>query len=150
MLSLVLDPRAWLAVLLAAVLGGSVGWVKGAARVRLEVAAQQADQERELRRMESARQRASQEVQDDYAKKAAASRRAVAAARSELDRMRNLLAARAAEAVASAGGVDAAAPERGVVGDCSEALTGMAAAADDERERLRALQEWVRGVLNQK
>lgn len=90
---------------------------------------------------------AARESADAYAKNAATVRRSAAAARNELDRLRDALAAAPPSGpAAAASGVDGGADARLVVRECSEALQEVAANADIAEARLIGLQKWVRSM----
>ena len=90
---------------------------------------------------------AARESADAYAKNAATVRRSAAAARNELDRLRDALAAAPPSGpAAAASGVDGSADARLVVRECSEALQEVAASADITSSRLIGLQKWVRSM----
>lgn len=108
--------------------------------------------EREARAIEQQRARVAQEKADAYARERQRAAAAAADARTELDRLRDALAAASAAGAASspagsAGGADGASRARLVVGECSAALHAVAEAADTCDAKLTGLQEWVRGVL---
>lgn len=110
--------------------------------------------EQAARAEEQRRTKAAQEAMNAHRKQAQRARADADAAGSELERLRDALAARDAaarggEAGSDAGAgcvVDAGATERKLLGSCASALTAMAEDFDVVSGRLRGLQAWVRGV----
>ena len=90
---------------------------------------------------------AAREASSAYARNTSAARRAADAARSERDRLLDSIAAApAASAPAAACGTDDAAGLRQVLRECSGAIQELAAVADEDANRLNALQQWVKEV----
>jgi hypothetical protein len=106
--------------------------------------------ERDAREFEHQSAVKAQENADAYAKERTRAAAAAAGARSELDRLRDALAAPAASASAAATGAacgtDGAAELRAMVRSGAEALSAMATACDAEESKLKALQGWVRST----
>lgn len=112
---------------------------------RLERADLAAEAERMARAADQRRAAGAQEALDAYARNVRRSSADAAAARGELDRLRDALAAAgAASTPEAAARADAAARAGHVVGACARALSEVADAADACESRLTALQEWVR------
>jgi predicted negative regulator of RcsB-dependent stress response len=113
---------------------------KAAVEATERVAAEVAARELEQRFAQAAR-----EASNTYAKNTAAARRAADSARSERDRLLNAVASvSACPATSAASGVDGTADLRRVLGACTEALHRMAADADQDAQRLIALQNYVK------
>lgn len=104
--------------------------------------------EKEARTREAEMADAARKAADVYAKNAARIRASADGARSELDGLRNALAAAgpAPESPASAAGTDDATRARFVVGQLANAAAQVSAAADACEVRLSGLQEWARAV----
>lgn len=117
---------------------------QAAALATATAAAEKEARTREQQMADNARRAA-----DEYAKNVAKIRASADGARSELDGLRNTIAAAgpAPESPASAAGTDDATRARYVLGRVSEFAAQVSAAADACEVRLGALQEYVRGVL---
>mgnify|MGYP003443195133 FL=1 len=120
-----------------------------AAAEKAAIAAATATAEREARTRETEMADNARRAADVYAKNVAKIRASADGARSELDGLRNTIAAAgpAPESPASAAGTDDATRARYVLGRVSEFAAQVSAAADACEVRLGALQEYVRGVL---
>jgi hypothetical protein len=149
---------AWAAlVALALATSAGLGHRAGAAGVQQRwdaekaAAARQAlEASQEARRIEQARAAKVQESQDHARQIASAARQDAAGARTELDRLRSILAERDRVTAVAAGAqcrVDAGATERKLFQSCAEALAGMGEQADADRTRLIELQGWVKAIL---
>lgn len=126
--------------------------------VQDEMTAQALLASREIAAAEKAA-RAAEELMADSARKAAQTyalnvnrvRADAAGARTELDRLRDTLAAAAPSEAASsalaAARVDVANRLAGVVNECSAALSAVAEAADRAEARVVGWQEWAKAVL---
>jgi len=135
---------------LAAVLswGGYQKWAATRATKAATEATERAAAEASAREAEQRFAKAAREAADAYAKNTATVRRSAAASRTELDRLRDALAAAPAYSPApAASGVDGGADARLMVRECAESLQEMAVATDLIETRLIGLQQWVRSVL---
>ena len=117
---------------------------QAAALATATAAAEKEARTREQQMADNARRAA-----DEYSKNLSRVRASADGARSELDGLRNTIAAAgpAPESPASAAGTDDATRARFVVGQLANAAAQVSAAADACEVRLGALQEYVRGVL---
>lgn len=158
-MTILLNPRVWIALALAAVLGFThfstyrmgkavvrAEWDKDkAARVAQAMAAEQAARARE-QQLVAERQKA-EEVYVQQKRKAAA---AVAGALTELDRLRDELAAPGGRAckdpAAPAGAYGGAGLESDLLGHCATALVRMAQEADRLETVVVGLQGYVKNV----
>lgn len=116
---------------------------------RAEMTARALEAERAARAEEQAKIAKAQEVANANARRAAQARADAAAARSELDGLRNVLAAAPncpASNTTGAAGTDGADPARTVVAACAGELQIVAEAADAAEARVTALQAWISGV----
>lgn len=141
-----------LAAILAAALAGWGGWAANGWRLGEQIATIKAAQieavnaaTREARATESRRFKEVQDAQANATKRAQVARADSAAARTELDRLRDAIAARP---VCVPGDTASASPERtdtaGVVlAECGQALTDLAATADRlHADRMMLLEAW--------
>lgn len=143
-----LDPRVWIAVLLALGVAGGAGWFKGRAygaqgvrnewnkaKLAADADGRALEQRRQDRAAESARLAAAQGIRD---------RAAAAAARDESDGLRGDLAALAARSAQSCDAARHAGSTLGAVFDqCVGAYQGMAEAADGHaRDSLMYQRAW--------
>ena len=119
------------------------------ALMKADAAEAVAKQERENREREQQMAENARKAANDYAKNAARIRASADGARTELDGLRNALAAAgpAPDSPASAAGTDDATRARFVVGQLANAAATVSAAADACEVRLAGLQEYVRGIL---
>lgn len=118
-----------------------------AERAKAALAAEQA-----ARAAEQAIQKAKHQVEVRYANARKDATDRAARAQSELDRLRDQLAARdraAAQAAAACARSDGAATERQLFGHCATALAGMASEADRLSAQVGGLQAYVRDVCRQ-
>ena len=114
------------------------------AAIAAEVAAAQA----RAREAEQLMADGARKAADSYAKQIARVRTDADGARTELDRLRDVITAprTAAESAAAAAGTDDASRARLVVGQCAAAIQAMAATADQCEARLTGLQDWAKAV----
>lgn len=134
---------------LAAVLawGGYQRWTATRATRAATEATERAAAEAAARESEQRFAQAAREASSAYAKNTAAARRAADAARTERDRLLDAIAASPpASAGAAACGTDDAAGLRGVLKACVGTVQELAAVADEDSNRLSALQQWVKEV----
>ena len=142
------------AAILAAALSGWGVWTVQAGRytgqiasIKLEHAQAVTDATREARATESRRFKEVQDAQANATKRAQVARNDAAAARTELDRLRDAIAARP---VCVPGDTASASPERTdtaglVLAECGQALTDLAATADRlHADRMMLLESWPR------
>lgn len=154
-----LSPRLWLALALAVALAASHGFAyrAGKASVRADWdrdiaqrTAQALKAEQDARAKESALVAARQKVEVQYAQQKKRDAAAIAGAQSELDGLRNALAARDSQAgpdsTATPGTDGAPRLERQLLGQCATALTQLAETADGLETRIVGLQGYVRDV----
>lgn len=112
-------------------------------QIRIEAAAN----EKAARAREHALVAAKQKAEEAYEAKKLTNRRAIAGAQSELGRLRDTLAARAATQTAPAcTRTDAATTERELFGQCAQALTDVAAEADRHAATVTGLQSYIKAV----
>lgn len=148
---------AWAAlVALAVATATGMGWQQGAGHVQARWNAEKAtrvqqalEASQEARRIEQARSRNVQESQDHARQVAAVSRADAAGARTELDRLRSILAERDRVTAVAAGAkcvVDVGAAERKLLGACAAEYQRMAEDADGIRANLIELQGYVRAI----
>ena len=143
-----------LAAILAAALAGWGGWAVNGWRLGEQIATIKAAQieavnaaTREARATESRRFKEVQDAQANATKRAQVARADSAAARTELDRLRDAIAARP---VCLPGDTASASPERTdtaglVLAECGQALTDLAATADRlHADRMMLLESWPR------
>jgi hypothetical protein len=112
-------------------------------------AAQALEASEEARRIEQKRASGVQEAQDHAQAIARVSRADAAAARTELQRLRDILAERDRIVAVAAGAqcrVYAGATERKLLQSCAEALAGLGEEADRERAHLIELQGYVKAI----
>jgi len=153
------SPRLWLAVALAVALAASHGFAyktgKGVVRADwdrdiAERTAAALKAEQDARAKESALVAAKQKVEVQYAAQKKRDAVAIAGAQSELDGLRNALAARDSQAGTNTtpiAGIDGAPRlERQLLGQCATALTQLAETADGLETRIVGLQGYVREV----
>jgi len=117
-------------------------------RLAAEQAARTASEK--ARAEEERRHRAQEKVDVQYQEEMERTRRVAAAARSELDRLRAVLAQReraAAEHAETEGRPDDAAAERESLGDCAQEYQQVAEEADRLADQVRGLQGYVREVV---
>jgi len=135
----------------------AAGWGAAARSYRTDIAElhalqveQQAAAERQARAAEQTMADNARSAADAYSKNLRRARAAVAGARTELDGLRDAVAAVPACAAASpagaASGADGTAGLRVVVGQCATALSQVAEAADACDARLSGLQDYVRAI----
>jgi hypothetical protein len=154
-----LSPKFWLGLGIVVALAISHWFMYDAGRTSIQVkwerdiaqrAAQALAAEQAARAREQDLVAQRQKVEEQYARETRRAAAAAAGAQSELDRLRRELATgrrSAGQDSTSAGGIDAACrPEREILGECGEALFGMAREADAAVGRLGALQDYVRNV----
>lgn len=156
-----LNPRVWIAALLAIVIGvtGIVSYRAGAKSVQAKWDAQKNEQvkaraelEAQYRAKEQQLVAAKQEAEVAYVELKNRFDRDAAGARRELDRLRSALAARQPAATpanpASIPKLDATPGIQGeLLGECAQALVGLAAEADGLAAQLIGLQRYVAKVL---
>lgn len=155
-----LNPRVWVAAVLLVVLGAThfTAYRSGKAVVRAawdkeraELTAKALQQEQSFRKKEQALVAQRQKLEERYAQEKRNAATAAAGARSELDRLRDTLAAAPG---CPAGGDTAAAGraagatrlESELLGHCAQALTDLAAEADRLEARIVGLQLYVKNV----
>ena len=134
---------------LSAVLGwgGYQKWSATRAPKAATEATERAAAEASAREAEQRFADAAREASSAYAKNTAAARRAADAARTERDRLLDAFAAApASPASAAACGVDGSAGLRDVLRACTGTLQELAATADQDAQRLGALQEYVKAT----
>ncbi|MBK6790813.1 MAG: hypothetical protein IPG77_25165 [Betaproteobacteria bacterium] len=138
----------WAWVLMAALAwGGYQKWSATRATRAAVEATERAAAEASAREAETKFANAAREASSAYARNTSAARRAADAARTERDRLLDAIAAApAASAPAAACGTDDAAGLRQVLRECSGAIQELAAVADEDANRLNALQQWVKEV----
>jgi hypothetical protein len=140
---------SWLILLVvAAFIGGEIhGHSRGVDTTEAVYAAQAAEAERENRLLFRQSTRRAQEITDGYIKAKNVEAASAAAARDELQRLRDTLAQRGGAAGSADAALGAAgAGEREVLGSCASALADMGREADRLAGKLTALQAWVGGV----
>lgn len=155
--ALILNPRLWLALAVAAALAVSHGWAyrRGEAAVQAKWDAERATQvkqqleaEHEARRIENARETLVAAAQSDARKREAALRHDAERARAESERLRDAARAFAASAVPeepAASCAERAAALAELLADVERAGAGMAQAADRHANDARTLIEaWPR------
>ena len=138
----------WAWVLAAALVwGGYQRWTATRATRAAVEATERAAAEASAREAETKFANAAREASSAYAKNTAAARRAADAARTERDRLLDAIAAvPAASAASAACGTDDAAGLRQVLRACAGTVQDLAAVADEDANRLTALQQWVKEV----
>ena len=117
--------------------------------LQLQIAEHTAAAERQAREIEAQYALNAQKAAKTYANQTTRVRADADAARGELDRLRDTVAAGntyAAEGAASAARADAAKRLAIVVNECSAALATVARDADSTAAKLTALQEYVKGI----
>lgn len=122
-----------------------------AAEQAAAVQAAAAQGERQARQLEQTFATNVQEAADAYAQNLRRARAAAADTRSELERLRDTLAATAPScaagpSAAASSGVDGAPDVRQVLGACARSLSQLAEAADADAARVTALQAYVRAI----
>ena len=147
---------AWIVAIGLAAIGGFVGGSKyvhsqwtAEKLARAEVAS---EAQRQVRMVETKRAAGAQEALDGYARKTRKAVGDAASAATELERLRNALAAggglpASPEAAISA---DETGRLRFIVGECSGKLEAVARAGRACSDQLTALQEWVKAVSSDK
>ena len=127
--------------------GGYQKWSATRATRAATEATERAAAEASAREAEQRFANAAREASSAYSKNTAAARRVADAARTERDRLLDAFAAvPAANAASAACGTDDAAGLRQVLRECSGAIQELAAVADEDANRLTALQQWVKEV----
>ena len=118
---------------------------KAAALATATAAAEKESRTREQQMADNARRAA-----DEYAKNAARIRASADGARTELDSLRNTLAAAGAVPAdpTAASRADEAARARYVLGQCFATVQALAATSDDIETRLSGLQDWARAITS--
>ena len=117
--------------------------------LQLQIAEHTAAAERQARELEQEFAANARKAAQTYATQTSRVRADADAARSELDRLRDTVAAGnpyAAEGAASAARADAAKRLAVVVNECAAALSTVAGDADSTAAKLTALQEYVKGI----
>jgi hypothetical protein len=158
-MTFLLSPRLWIALALIVVLGLShrMAYRAGAGAVqtqwdkdRARHLAQALEAERAARQREQQLVAERKKLEDRYVDEKRKAAAAAAGARTELDRLRDELAAPrrpASEDPAPAARVDdRAGPERELLGHCATALVGMAQEADRLETVVVGLQQYVKQV----
>lgn len=142
--------RMWLALVVVIGVATShwFAYRAGSDHVKQDYQARAAKLERQAREREHALAAAKQKVEEAYESHKAKAARAAVGARTELDRLRDTLTARATTGAATACACpDAApAPERKLLGECAQAATDLAGEADRLAAQLTGLQGYVRSV----
>lgn len=157
-----LDPRVWIAALVLVCLGAShtIAYQKGKSAIRAEwnkdIAARTAQAleiERKNRAKEQELIEARQQAEAKYAQYKRKADDAARSAQSELERLRNLLAARGAAGGATGTNTTPAGGNHGragleaeLLGDCARALVEVAADADRLGAQVIGLQGYVKQV----
>ena len=155
-----LSPRVWVAAALLVVLGAThfTAYRSGKAVVRAqwdkeraELATKALDAERAARKKEQALAAERKKLEDRYAQDKRKAADAAAGAQSELDRLRDALAAApscpaTANPAAASRAAGAARLEFELLGACATALTDLAAEADRLETRVVSLQSYVKEV----
>lgn len=138
----------WAWVLVAALAwGGYQKWSATRATRAAVQATERAAAEASAREAETKFANAAREASSAYARNTSAARRAADAARTERDRLLDAIAAvPAASAASAACGTDDAAGLRQVLRACAGTVQDLAAVADEDANRLTALQQWVKEV----
>lgn len=138
----------WAWVLAAALVwGGYQRWTATRATRAAVEATERAAAEASAREAETKFANAAREASSAYARNTSAARRAADAARTERDRLLDAIAAvPAASAASAACGTDDAAGLRQVLRACAGTVQDLAAVADEDANRLTALQQWVKEV----
>ena len=136
----------WAWVLMAALAwGGYQKWSATRATKAATEATERAAAEASARETEKKFAQAAREASSAYAKNTATARRAADAARSERDRLLDAFAAvPAASASSAACGTDDTANLRQVLRACTATVQELAAVADEDAQRLIALQEFIK------
>lgn len=156
-MTILLSPRFWLAAAILAALAISHGmaYKTGRATIRAEWdkdkterTAQALKAEQDARAKEQALQAEKTKVEARYAAEKKRNASAAASLNTELDGLRNALAAVEASAnTGTASGANGAGRlERELLGHCAAALVGLAKEADRLETKLIGLQDYVRGV----
>lgn len=157
---LLLNPKVWAALVLAVVLGAThfTAYRAGRAHVRAawdkeraELATKALDAERAARKKEQALAAERKKLEDRYAQDKRKAADAAAGAQSDLDRLRDALAAApgcpaTANPAAASRAAGASRLELDLLGACATALTDLAAEADRLETRVVGLQSYVKEV----
>lgn len=155
-----LDPRALIGLVLVVVLSAThfTAYRAGKANVRAawdkeraELTAKALEAERAARKKERALVAERQKLEERYAEDKRKAADAAAGARTELDRLRDTLAAApgcpaASDPAAASRAAGAARLESELLGHCAQALTDLAAEADRLETRVIGLQQYVKEV----
>ena len=142
----------WAWVLMAALAwGGYQKWSATRATRAAVEATERAAAEASAREAETKFANAAREASSAYARNTSAARRAADAARTERDRLLDAIAAAPAASAASAAcGTDDTTGLRQVLRACTGTVQELAAVADEDAQRLIALQEFIKTTTLQK
>ena len=119
------------------------------AKIKLETAQAVADAQAHAREVETKWADGTRKAAETYAKNLDDAKRSAAGARTELDGLRDILAAAPASAASSPtsrGVVAAGGPEYELLGNCAATLQAMAEAADRLEQKVIGLQDWAKSI----